>query len=72
MPIVNVKVIENVFTPEQKQAMIRGVTNAMIAVEGEGLREYTLVLIEEVKEGDWAVGGRCLKAEDVHRIQNAA
>jgi 4-oxalocrotonate tautomerase len=44
----------------------------MIAVQGENLREFTLVLVEEVKEGDWAVGGRCLKAEDVHRIQNAA
>jgi hypothetical protein len=34
-------VIKGVFTPEQKSAMITGVTNAMLAVEGENLRGVT-------------------------------
>ena len=69
MPLVNVKVIENVFTPEQKTRMIRKLTDVMVEIEGKNLRSNTLIIIEEVKEGDWAVGGNPLTAKDVHRIQ---
>ena len=37
MPLVNVKLIEGVFTPEQKQEMIHRITDAMVAVEGENM-----------------------------------
>jgi 4-oxalocrotonate tautomerase len=30
----------------------------MIEVEGEGMRDPTWVVIEEVKAGDWAIGGK--------------
>ena len=33
MPLVNVKVIEGVFTPAQKQDMIRKLTDAMVSIE---------------------------------------
>ena len=69
MPLVNVKVIENVFTPEQKARMIKKLTDVMVEIEGKNLRNYTLVVIEDIKEGDWAVGGNSLTAKDVHRIQ---
>jgi 4-oxalocrotonate tautomerase len=32
-------------------------TEAMVEVEGEGMRKVTWVMIEEVKQGDWAIGG---------------
>src|SRR5262245_17817084 len=57
MPLVNVKLIEGVFTPAQKQDMIRKLTDTMVAIEGENLRQATLVVLEEVKSGDWGVGG---------------
>jgi 4-oxalocrotonate tautomerase len=69
MPLITVKVIENVFTPEQKVEIIEKLTEAMVAIEGESLREYTMVLIEDVKQGDWSVGGKMLTAADVHRLQ---
>jgi len=69
MPIVNVKVIENVFTPEQKQQMIRKLTDAMVEIEGETMRGVTWVYIEDVKEGEFAIGGNPLTAADVHRLQ---
>jgi 4-oxalocrotonate tautomerase len=53
MPLVTVKVIEGVFTPTQKKAMVHRLTDAMVSVEGEGLRPVTWVVIEEVKGGDW-------------------
>ena len=69
MPLVTIDVIKNVFTPDQKQAMIEKVTEAMIAVEGENMRPVTWVRIQEVEGGDWAIGGKCLGASDVHALQ---
>jgi 4-oxalocrotonate tautomerase len=71
MPLVNVQIIENVFTPEQKQQMITKITDTMVAIEGEALRGVTWVKIDEVKEGNWGVGGHSLHASDVRRMQEA-
>jgi len=68
MPVATIDVIKDVFTPKQKQDLIAKVTSAMIEVEGENMRGYTLVRINEVESGDWAVGGKALKASDVRAI----
>ena len=57
MPLINVKLIEGVFTPKQKQDMIRKLTDTMVAIEGENMRPVTWVVVEEVQSGDWGVGG---------------
>ena len=44
--------------PKLMERVIKGVTEAMIEVEGEAMRDLTWVVIEEVKRGDWAIGGR--------------
>lgn len=69
MPIVNIKLIENVFNPAQKQEMIEKITETMVDIEGENLRSVTWVFIEEVKEGSFAIGGQTLHARDVHKLQ---
>ena len=71
MPLVTIDVIKNVFSPDQKQEMIAKVTEAMIHVEGETMRPVTWVRINEVEQGDWAIGGKCLKAADVHAMAGA-
>jgi len=58
MPLVTINVIENVFTDEQKREMIRKVTDTMVSIEGESMRAITWVLIEEVREGHWGIGGQ--------------
>lgn len=68
MPLVTVDLIKDVFTPEQKKAIIEKVTEAMIEVEGEAMRPVTWVRILEVEQGDWAIGGQCLVASDVHAM----
>lgn len=62
MPLVDIHVIEDVFTPQQKAAMIERVTEAMVDVEGEAMRAVTWVVVHEVRGGDWAIGGRRLDA----------
>ncbi len=38
MPFIQVKVIENVFSDEQKQQIVRELTDAMVHIEGENMR----------------------------------
>jgi 4-oxalocrotonate tautomerase len=68
MPLVTIDVIKDVFTPVQKADLIERVTEAMISVEGEAMRGVTWVRINEVEQGDWAIGGKALHAADVHAI----
>ena len=68
MPLVTIDVIKDVFTPQQKQQLIEKVTAAMVEVEGEGMRPVTWVRINEFAGGDWAIGGKPLKAADVHSL----
>ena len=58
MPLVDIQLIRGVFTPEQKQTMISGVTDAMLAVEGEAMRGVTWVRVQEIESGEWAIGGQ--------------
>jgi 4-oxalocrotonate tautomerase len=68
MPLVNVKVIEGVFGDDEKRQIVEGVTEAMVAVEGESMRGVTWVIVEEIKSGDWGMGGRPLSTEDVRAL----
>ena len=65
MPLVTIDVIKDVFSPRQKQALIEKVTEAMIEVEGEAMRQVTWVRVQEFEQGDWAIGGKSLMAADV-------
>lgn len=60
MPLVTINVIENVFSEEQKREMIEKVTDIMVSIEGEAMRGITWVLIEEVRESHWGIGGQSM------------
>ena len=68
MPLINVKLIEGVFGDDQKQAMIEKLTDTMVEIEGENMRGVTWVVVEEVKSGDWGIGGQALTTEAVHAL----
>jgi 4-oxalocrotonate tautomerase len=68
MPFVNIKLIEGVLNKEQKQEIIKKVTDAMVSIEGENLRPVTWVVLEEVKSGDWGIAGKGYTTEDVIAI----
>jgi 4-oxalocrotonate tautomerase len=44
----------------------------MVSIEGENLRAVTWVVIEEVQSGDWGVGGKPLRTEDVQALAAGA
>ena len=72
MPLVTIDVIKDVFTTDQKQELIENVTEAMVKVEGEAMRQVTWVRINEIEQGDWAIGGQMLNAKAVHDMAAAA
>jgi 4-oxalocrotonate tautomerase len=72
MPFVNVKVIEGVFSPDQKHAIVERLTDAMVEIEGEAMRGVTWVVVEEVLSGDWGIGGQCLSTADVKALAATA
>jgi 4-oxalocrotonate tautomerase len=68
VPLINVKVIEGVFDAEQKRAIVEQLTDTMVGIEGENMREVTWVVLEEVGSGEWAIGGKALSTEDVKAL----
>jgi 4-oxalocrotonate tautomerase len=68
MPLIQVKVIEGVFTESQKREIVQKLTDAMVSVEGENMRPVTWVVVEEVKSGDWGIGGKALTTADVKAL----
>jgi 4-oxalocrotonate tautomerase len=72
MPLVNVKLIEGVFDTAQKEEMITKLTDTMVSIEGENMRGVTWVVIEEVKSGQWGIGGRPLATADVKALAAGA
>ena len=64
MPTVQIKIVKGVYTDTQKKNMIEKVTEAMVSVEGEKMRGVTRVIIDEVKSGDWGIGGKSITVND--------
>jgi 4-oxalocrotonate tautomerase len=68
MPLIQVRLIEDVFSPKQKNEIIEKLTDAMVSIEGENMRGVTLVTIEEVRSGDWGIGGKAMTTEAVKAL----
>jgi len=59
MPFVNVKLVDGVFSTEEKHALAAALTDVMVKFEGsEAFREVVWVLIEELHTDGWHIGGR--------------
>jgi 4-oxalocrotonate tautomerase len=71
MPLIQVHVIKDVFSKEQKGQIISKLTDAMVTIEGESMRGVTWCVIEEVESGDWGIGGKALTTADVHALARA-
>lgn len=73
MPIVNVKLVRDAFSPEQKRALVPTLTDAVERVY-PGLRDVTFVTVQETEE--WGIGGQTVNGEKVeahakHNLEQA-
>ena len=65
MALIQVKIVEGVFTALQKREMVERLTDVMAEIEGETMRSHIWCLVEEVASGGWGVGGHTPTADDV-------
>ena len=68
MPLINVQAHRGRLHPRAEDQIAERLTDAMVSIEGESMRGVTWCVIEEVKSGDWAIGGQSLTTEAVHAL----
>jgi 4-oxalocrotonate tautomerase len=68
MPYVNIKITREGAGPEQKAALIKGVTDLLVSVLDKN-PATTFVVIDEVEMEDWGIGG--LPVEEYRRKVSA-
>ncbi|MCF7966178.1 MAG: 4-oxalocrotonate tautomerase family protein [Methylobacter tundripaludum] len=71
MPLVQIKGIGGYLSLQQKQEIISKVTDAIVSVEGEGLRPVTWVIIEDVASGQWGVGGQAVTTDAIRAMSQS-
>lgn len=67
MPFANLKVPADTLTAQSKKVLVDAVTEAYVGVYGEQARANVLVLVEEVADGGWGLGGNILTAQMLGR-----
>ena len=60
MPYANLKVPAGLLSPEQKEDLITKVTDLYVDTFGVEVRPNTMVLVDEVVDGGWGIGGEVL------------
>jgi len=66
MPLIQVKVVKDVFDMEQKRQIISKLTDVMVSIEGENMRQVAFYLVEEVENGDWGSAVKPIPPPNVH------
>ena len=69
MPFITIKLFEKELSAAQTASLIYDVTEAVMPFVGEGLRDSTWVVVEEVKSGAWGIGGKAFQLDDVRGVQ---
>ena len=68
MPLIQINVFENELSQEQSKDLINKITDVVTEVTSEKLREVTWVIVNDVKDGHWGVGGNPLSLNDVKKL----
>jgi 4-oxalocrotonate tautomerase len=68
MTLIEVKLLQRVFTAEQKREMIEKLIAAMHSISGGDSRDRVLVLIDGVRSGDWGLGGQQVRSGILRRL----
>ena len=60
MPFANFKVPAGTLDEKQKEEIVTRTTELYVEIYGERARANTMVLVEEVTDGGWGIGGNVL------------
>ncbi len=57
MPFINLKLVKGQVSDDQKVKLVEGITDLVVGIMGRD-RNYTVITVDELDAGQWAVGGR--------------
>ncbi len=60
MPFVNLKLVKGQTTPEQRQNIMKGLTELIVNVMGRK-RDFTVITVDELEKNQWSIGGKTLE-----------
>lgn len=74
MPYVSISTVKGIMDVEQKQTLLRKITDLMVEIEGQGNPEFRKVVWVKIDEQDpshWSVGGMTATSEQLVRMYGA-
>ena len=63
MAIITLDLVPGCLTDSQKQDLVHALTDAVVSVAGESMRDLVVVKLTELHGGTLSVGGVCVTAE---------
>jgi 4-oxalocrotonate tautomerase len=69
MPFANYKFPQGTLNSKQKEEIIHKTTALFVDYFGEGVRPYTMVLVDEVVDGGWGRADETVTIEKMQRTQ---
>lgn len=70
MPLIRFDTVDGALDQETKQKLSDALTQVVVDVIGEKMKQHTWVIINEAPEGNFYVGGHELKSKVYHRIMS--
>jgi 4-oxalocrotonate tautomerase len=71
MPYVSISTAKGIMDAEQKQTLLRKITDLMVEIEGQGNPEFRKVVWVKIDEQDpshWSLGGMTASSEQIAQI----
>ena len=68
MPLVQVKLIEEAFTPTEKTEIVTKLTDAMVSIEEENMPPWAWLDIEDVLSDEWEIGGLAMTTDAIRAL----
>ncbi len=72
MPFANYKLPQGMITAEQKAEIVHKTTDLFASYFGEGVRPYTMVLVEEVTDGGFGRADEVFDLAAMKRMQSGS
>jgi len=69
MPFANIKMPQAALSKAQKEDLIHRTTAMFVDFFGEGVRPYTMVLVEEVADGGYGRADEVFVVPDAYRVK---
>jgi 4-oxalocrotonate tautomerase len=69
MPCVEIKIIEGELSKDETRKLIENVTDVFVSLMGENKRNSIWIMVQEIKDGNFGVGGQVIELKDIKALQ---